>query len=125
MGKVPLTARSRGVDFFVCLPEAPPQVSNSEVTDMADTPAQHTPEAGETLPRATGRAPMGMTFVTGLAGDLMAEFFGTMVLIAFGDGVVAMAVAALNQSGRGNAIFLAAGDWLLITWGWAVAVTFG
>jgi glycerol uptake facilitator protein len=47
------------------------------------------------------------------------------VLIAFGDGVVAMAVAALNQSGRGNAIFLAAGDWLLITWGWAVAVTFG
>jgi glycerol uptake facilitator protein len=36
-----------------------------------------------------------------------------------------MAVAALNQSGRGTAIFAASGDWLLITWGWAMAVTFG
>ncbi|MBO0684097.1 MAG: MIP family channel protein [Candidatus Dormibacteraeota bacterium] len=56
---------------------------------------------------------------------MMAEFFGTLVLIAFGDGVVAMAVAALNQSGRGTSIFVAAGDWLLITWGWALAVVFG
>jgi len=64
----------------------------------------------------------------GLLGDLMAEFLGTMTLIAFGDGVVAMAVAALNQSGRAQSpstIFLASGDWLLITWGWAMAVTFG
>jgi glycerol uptake facilitator protein len=53
---------------------------------------------------------------------------GTLVLIAFGDGVVAMAVAALNQSGRAadeSTIFLASGDWLLITWGWAMAVVFG
>jgi hypothetical protein len=50
---------------------------------------------------------------------------GTFVLIAFGDGVVAMAVAALNQSGRGELIFDASGDWLLIAWGWAFAVTFG
>ncbi|MDQ6773911.1 MAG: MIP family channel protein [Candidatus Dormibacteraeota bacterium] len=48
-----------------------------------------------------------------------------MVLIAFGDGVVAMAVAALNQSGRGTKIFDASGDWLLITWGWAIAVVLG
>jgi glycerol uptake facilitator protein len=47
-----------------------------------------------------------------------------MILIAFGDGVVAMAVAALNQSGRGTQIFQASGDWLLITWGWGFAVTF-
>jgi glycerol uptake facilitator protein len=47
------------------------------------------------------------------------------VLIAFGDGVVAMAVAALNSSGRAatpTTIFQASGDWLLITWGWALAV---
>ena len=33
-----------------------------------------------------------------------------------------MAVAALNQSGRGREIFMASGDWLLITWGWCMAV---
>jgi glycerol uptake facilitator protein len=58
-------------------------------------------------------------------GELLAEFLGTFVLIAFGDGVVAMAVAALNQSGRGTEIFMASGDWLLIAWGWALAVAFG
>jgi glycerol uptake facilitator protein len=58
-------------------------------------------------------------------GELLSEFLGTLVLIAFGDGVVAMAVAALNQSGRGEQIFAASGDWLLIAWGWALAVAFG
>jgi glycerol uptake facilitator protein len=47
------------------------------------------------------------------------------VLICFGDGVVAMAVAALNQSGRGTKIFNASGDWLIIGWGWGFAVAFG
>ena len=36
----------------------------------------------------------------GILGDMMAEFLGTFALICFGDGVVAMAVAALNSSGR-------------------------
>src|SRR5919205_234738 len=58
-------------------------------------------------------------------GELLSEFLGTFVLIALGDGVVAMAVAALNQSGRGTEIFAASGDWLLIGWGWGFAVTFG
>ena len=65
--------------------------------------------------------------ITGLWGELLSEFFGTFVLIAFGDGVVAMAVAALPGSGRTagpTVIFQAAGDWLLITWGWAMAVAF-
>src|SRR5262245_44092278 len=57
-------------------------------------------------------------------GEILAEFLGTLIVIALGDGVVAMAVAALNQSGRGEQIFAASGDWLLITWGWALAVTF-
>jgi glycerol uptake facilitator protein len=56
-------------------------------------------------------------------GEYLSEFLGTMVLILFGDGVVAMTVAALNQSGRGTKIFDASGDWLLIGFGWFFAVT--
>ncbi|HEV2269262.1 MAG TPA: MIP family channel protein [Steroidobacteraceae bacterium] len=56
-------------------------------------------------------------------GELLAEFFGTFVLLAFGAGVVAVAVVGLPESGRTPTIFAAAGDWLLITWGWAMAVT--
>jgi glycerol uptake facilitator protein len=55
--------------------------------------------------------------------ELLAEFFGTLVLLAFGAGVVAVAVVGLPESGRTPAIFAGAGDWLLITWGWAMAVT--
>jgi glycerol uptake facilitator protein len=81
--------------------------------------AEITPLRGEG--RTVGR-------IAGLWGELLSEFFGTFVLIAFGDGVVAMAVAALPGSGRTagpTVIFQAAGDWLLITWGWAMAVAFG
>jgi glycerol uptake facilitator protein len=63
--------------------------------------------------------------ISGLWGECLAEFFGTFVLICFGDGVVAMAVAALPGSGRTagpTVIFSSAGDWLIITFGWAFAV---
>ena len=55
-----------------------------------------------------------------MLGELIAEFFGTLILIAFGDGVVAVAVVGLTESGRTPPNL--GGSWLLITWGWAFAV---
>lgn len=46
-----------------------------------------------------------------LKGELIAEFLGTFVLLALGDGVVAAVVAGGN------------GDFLMITIGWGLAVT--
>ncbi len=65
----------------------------------------------------------GQAWRRGDIGDYVAEFFGVFVLIAFGTGVVAMAVAGLPGSGRGDGV-ISNSDWLLITWGWAMAVTF-
>jgi glycerol uptake facilitator protein len=62
---------------------------------------------------------------TGVAGELLSEFLGTFVLIAFGAGCVAVAVVGLTESGRTTVIFSGAGGWLLITWGWAIAVAMG
>jgi glycerol uptake facilitator len=72
--------------------------------------------ASRTSRRAAWRATTG--------GEYLAEAFGTFILICFGCGVVAMTVAALNQSGRGARPFDASGDWLLIAWGWGFAVAF-
>lgn len=48
-----------------------------------------------------------------LKQELLAEFLGTLVLIAFGDGVVAAVVAGGNS------------DFLMITFAWGLAVTMG
>lgn len=60
----------------------------------------------------------------GPVGEYLSEFLGTAVLIMFGTGVVAMAVAGLPQSGRGDGT-VSNGDWLLITFGWGMAVIMG
>ena len=78
--------------------------------------------------------PLG--FRRGLGGELWAEFFGTFVLICFGDGVVAM-LWALIGTGRSTGgqigvvpgtstmgALSSSGDWLLVTFGWAFAVCF-
>lgn len=47
----------------------------------------------------------------------LAEFIGTMLLILFGDGVVANAILSRT---KGHA-----SGWIVITTGWAMAVTIG
>lgn len=55
-------------------------------------------------------------------GDALGEFAGTFILIMFGVGSVAMAVAALPESGRGQ---FDTASWLIIVLGWGFGVTFG
>ncbi len=55
-------------------------------------------------------------------GDALGEFAGTFILIMFGVGSVAMAVAALPESGRGQ---FDTASWLIIAFGWGFGVTFG
>ena len=67
-------------------------------------------------------SPPAASWRSGIWGDLLAEFLGTFVILAFGAGVVAVAVVGLTMTGRTTVIFAGAGGWLLITWGWMVAV---
>jgi glycerol uptake facilitator protein len=57
-----------------------------------------------------------------LWGELLSEFLGVFILVTFGLGSVAMAIVGLTESGRTTAIFNGAGDWLLITWAFFLAV---
>jgi glycerol uptake facilitator protein len=50
-----------------------------------------------------------------LFGELLAEFFGTFILILLGDGVVAGVGLAPRLASQGY-------DWNTIAWGWAFAV---
>ncbi|WP_414040502.1 MIP/aquaporin family protein [Acidithiobacillus sp. M4-SHS-6] len=54
--------------------------------------------------------------------EMLAEFLGCFVLIAFGAGSVAAAVVGLTESHRTVVIFQGAGGWMIIVWGWAFAV---
>jgi glycerol uptake facilitator protein len=81
-----------------------------------------------TVAESMAVGPLPLRWKQGVVGELWAEFVGCFVLISFGDGVVAM-LWALIGSGRtaaGNTAvpFNSSGDWLLITWGWALAVCF-
>src|SRR5437773_4302309 len=57
-----------------------------------------------------------------LVGELLAEFLGTLVLIALGDGVVAMVVLFQDPITPGEVVH---GGYTNITLGWGLAVLMG
>ena len=59
---------------------------------------------------------------TPLIGECSAEFFGTMILILFGCGVVAQVVTGGEQLGTAPG---STGDYNSIAWGWGLGVTMG
>jgi glycerol uptake facilitator protein len=76
------------------------------------------------LDHTMGASPKKRLLMGGLPGECLSEFLGTLVLIAFGDGVVALAVVGLPGSGRQSVLF-GASNWVLIVFGWFAAVTLG
>src|SRR5947199_9558348 len=62
--------------------------------------------------------------LAGTLGEAMAEFFGTMVLILFGDGCVAT-FALFTKLGAGGAATPFANNWVVIILGWGLAVMLG
>jgi glycerol uptake facilitator protein len=61
-------------------------------------------------------------FFTSIWGELLAEFLGTMVLILFGTGCVAITLGAGNGVFNTNPLF---NNWMIIAWGWGLAVVLG
>jgi glycerol uptake facilitator protein len=62
--------------------------------------------------------------LAGTWGECIAEFFGTMVLILFGDGCVAT-FALFTKLGPGGAATPFANSWVVIIFGWGLAVMLG
>ena len=62
--------------------------------------------------------------LAGTFGETIAEFFGTMVLILFGDGCVAT-FGLYTNIGTNNAATPFANEWIVIILGWGLAVMLG
>ncbi len=60
--------------------------------------------------------------LSGTAGEMIGEFFGTMVLILFGDGCVASFALFNNLGGKPTPF---ANEWIVIILGWGLAVMLG
>lgn len=60
----------------------------------------------------------------GVLGESIGEFFGTMVLLLFGDGCVAT-FALFQKLGTGGAATPFANEWIVIILGWGLAVMLG
>jgi glycerol uptake facilitator protein len=59
--------------------------------------------------------------LAGLPGEMISEFFGTMVLLLFGDGCVAV----FGLFGTTQGVGIGANTWPIIVFGWGLAVMLG
>ena len=100
-------------------------MSESATEDLT-TAAERPPAGPATPPRPAGaRRARTRSWLAGTyGGEMLAEFFGTFILIVLGCGSVAVAVVGLPGSGRQSVAFGAA-NWLIIAWGWGLGVVFG
>lgn len=98
---------------------APESVSSSSVMDKTVIPVDKVEHAGSmSQDERHGVVPRANPFhedkeprwnrIREYAGDFFSEFFATMVMILFGDGVVAQVVLSENTKG----------DYQSISWGW-------
>lgn len=97
------------------------------IEGSADTNTVRTPEPPATtsgIVRGAHRPGPRSWLASSHGGEMLAEFFGTFVLIAFGCGSVAVAVVGLPGSGRESVAFGPA-NWLIIAWGWGIGVVCG
>src|SRR5437667_2721001 len=62
--------------------------------------------------------------LAGIYGEMVAEFFGTMILILFGDGCVATVFLFANIGANGAPTPFA-NEWVVIVFGWGLAVMLG
>src|SRR6266567_4190078 len=62
--------------------------------------------------------------LAGTLGEMIGEFFGTMTLILFGDGVVATVFLYSNLGANGASSPFAT-EWIVIILGWGLAVMLG
>src|SRR6185437_13846451 len=106
-GTTPRTCVPTGRSTAPGRPRCP--INSGTITTNAGRKPSHDRSTGPSDRRNVMPVKMGVKTgwrARSIWSELLAEFFGTFVLLAFGAGVVA-----------------GAGDWLLITWGWAMAVT--
>jgi glycerol uptake facilitator protein len=73
------------------------------------------------MAQAVGRTPA----MAGTFGEALGEFFGTMVLILFGDGCVATFALFTNLNGASGPATPFANTWPVIIFGWGFAVMLG
>ncbi|KAK5996799.1 Aquaporin-3 [Cladobotryum mycophilum] len=87
-----------------------------EVTMGSSSTVEAPPSRGSLTPQHLGdHEDLAWSKFRELFRDAFSEFFGTMIMIMFGDGVVAQVVLSKGTKG----------DYQSISWGWGIAVMFG